>query len=82
MTSESMLLYLIGTFLALVLTVKIGGAIGFWVCSYILGNKLAALLEEDASDSERQEATRHSDAPPWKVPQRQRQHSHRQRSAS
>lgn len=34
-------------FIGLLIGAKVGGAILFWLCSYILGNKLADLLHEN-----------------------------------
>ena len=77
MTSEPILFYLVGIFVVLLITAKIGGTIGFWVCSSILGNKLAALVQEESDDGKSQETTQHHGAPPWKVTPR-RQHQPRQ----
>ena len=45
--TEFNIVHLIGIFLALFVTLKIAGTVLFWLLSYILGNKLAEMLEED-----------------------------------
>ena len=59
MLTDFNILHLIGLFLALFLIVKIVGTILFWLLSFILGNKLAALLQNTgpASAAERSSGT-------------------------
>ena len=45
--TEFNILHLVGIFVVLMVTFKIAGSILFWLLSYILGNKLAEMLEED-----------------------------------
>ena len=47
MATETTILYLLAAFPIMLITFKIVGATLFWVVSFILGNKLAAMLEED-----------------------------------
>ena len=47
MATETTILYLLAAFPIMLITFKIVGGILFWVVSFILGNKLAAMLEED-----------------------------------
>ncbi len=47
MPSELNIVHLFGIFVALVITLKLVGGILFWVLSYILGNKLADVLQAE-----------------------------------
>ena len=52
--TEFNIVHLIGIFLALFVTLKIAGTVLFWLLSYILGNKLAEMLENDNDPPARQ----------------------------
>ena len=48
MTTEFTIIHFLALFFFLILFFKIIGAVLFWLLSYILGNKLAALLQDTA----------------------------------
>ena len=59
MPTEITALHLLLSFIVLTITFKVGGGILFWVVSFILGNKLAEMLENDNDSPDRQSPPAH-----------------------